>query len=94
MAYLEDDRYAKPADVLAQEFDGEAVLFNLKNETYFGLDEIGYRMFSLITTSRSLKAAFEAFLREFEVNPEQLQHDFEQLVNGLIDSDLIEKVDG
>jgi len=35
-------------DVLSQEVDGETVLLNLNSENYFGLDEIGTRIWQLL----------------------------------------------
>lgn len=93
MAYAENVQYIKAPDVLVQDLEGEAVLLNLANELYFGLDEVGYRMYSLITTSPSLHAAYQALSDEYDVEPAQLQQDFDKLVSELIAADLITKVD-
>ena len=87
------DRYRKPDDVLVQELDGEAVLLSLGHEFYYGLDEVGFRMYQLITSSSSLEIAYEHLLGEYEVAPTQLRQDFEKLVNDLIESNLILKAD-
>ncbi len=87
------ERYRKSDDVLVQELDGEAVLLALGEGFYYGLDEVGLRMYQLITSSKSLKSAYDALLGEYEVAPAQLQQDFEKLVNDLISSDLIVKAD-
>jgi len=85
------DRYRTPDDVLVQELDGEAVLLSLGHEFYYGLDEVGFRMYQLITSSSSI--AYEHLLGEYEVAPTQLRQDFEKLVNDLIESNLILKAD-
>lgn len=85
------EKYIKADAVLVQELDGEAVLLNLKNEMYYGLDEVGYRMYTLITTSPSLQEAYQALLQEYEVEPEQLKQDFDNLIADLIASGLIVK---
>lgn len=92
MTYNELERYEKPRDVLVQDLEGEAVLLNLTNELYYGLDEVGYRMYTLITTSDSLKAAYEILLQEYDVDPSQLQQDFEKLMKDLVESGLIAEV--
>lgn len=91
MSITQLDRYQKPDAVLVQELEGEAVLLNLSNELYFGLDEVGYRMYTLVTTSESLDAAYQALLQEYDVEPEQLEGDFQKLVGELITSGLIVK---
>ena len=93
MANNQLDRYEKPAGVLVQELEGEAVLLNLANELYFGLDEVGYRMYTLITTSSSLDAAYQALLQEYDVEPGTLHADFQKLVAELIASGLIARVE-
>ena len=94
MVDLDHTQYIKAEEVLVQELDGEAVLLNLANEFYYGLDETGYRMYTIITSSDSLKAAYESLLDEFDVDPALLRRDFENLVHDLIDSGLIVKANG
>jgi hypothetical protein len=52
-------RVAIGADVLVRELQGELVLLNLKSETYFGLDEVGTRMWSVLTSTPSIRAAVD-----------------------------------
>jgi hypothetical protein len=89
MALVDSDRYVKAKNVLVQELEGEAVLLNLDSELYYGLDEVGFRMFTLMTTSSSLQAAYQALLEEYEVEPEQLKLDFDKLAVDLIASGLV-----
>jgi hypothetical protein len=93
MVYAENVQYIKAPDVLVQDLEGEAVLLNLANELYFGLDEVGYRMYTLITTSASLNDAYQALSEEYEVEPDQLQQDFDKLVGELVAAGLITRVD-
>ena len=87
----ENGRFVKAEHVLVQELDGEAVLLNMKSEFYFGLDEVGFRMFRLITTADSLKQAYEILASEYDVDPNQLRQDFDRLVRELLESSLISK---
>lgn len=93
MVYAVNVQYIKAPDVLVQDLEGEAVLLNLANELYFGLDEVGYRMYTLITTSASLNDAYQALSEEYEVEPDQLQQDFDKLVGELVAAGLITRVD-
>jgi len=77
-------------DVLVSSMDGESVLLNLQSETYFGLDEVGTRMWNALTGAESLQAAFDVLAAEYEVEPDQLRHDLEQLVNKLAEQGLLE----
>lgn len=80
----------RPADdVLVQVLDGEAVLLNLNTETYFGLDEVGARMWTLLTESDSIQTAYESLLAEYDVAPEQLRADLAALIDRLLKQGLI-----
>ncbi len=82
-------RIAAPDGVLVQMLDGEAVLLNLDTESYFGLDEVGARMWTLLTESGSIQAAYEALLEEYDVTPEQLRADLIDLIGRLAEQGLI-----
>lgn len=83
-----------PSDVLTCELEGESVLLNLKSERYFGLDEVGSRMWKVLTTSESIQAAYQALLAEYAVDPEQLSRDLENFIEKLLGQGLIEVRDG
>ena len=79
-----------PESVLVRELSGEAVLLNLNSEMYFGLDEIGYRMWTALTTSDSIGAAFEQLLTEYEVEPEELRQSLDALIGQCIEQGLLQ----
>ncbi|MDB9518331.1 PqqD family protein [Roseofilum reptotaenium CS-1145] len=76
-------------DVLVQELSGESVLLNLNSEEYFGLDEVGSRMLSLLTDSTSIQEASDRLLEEYEVEPEKLHQDLIELIENMVDHDLV-----
>ncbi len=79
-----------PAHVLVRELQGESVLLNLDSETYFGLDEVGTRMWAVLTTAPSIQVAYEALLAEYAVEPEVLRKDLEALVGELMERGLLD----
>ena len=79
-----------PPDVIAREIDGETVLLDLEGGNYYGLDEIGTRMWVLLTTSPTIEAAFEVLLGEFDVDSGTLREDLTALVTRLTDEKLLE----
>ncbi|MBP0014558.1 MAG: PqqD family protein [Roseofilum sp. SBFL] len=76
-------------EVLVQELSGESVLLNLNSEEYFGLDEVGSRMLSLLTGSASIQEASDRLLEEYEVEPEKLHQDLIELIENMVDHDLV-----
>ena len=79
-----------PADVLVQELQGESVLLNVRTGRYFGLDEVGTRMWAVLTTAESLQAACETLVAEYEVDRERLERDVRVLVEKLVEHGLVE----
>ncbi|MEP5567624.1 MAG: PqqD family protein [Halioglobus sp.] len=67
-------------DVISQEVSGETVLLDLNSENYFGLDEVGTRIWQLIESSGNLQEIYDTMLNEYEVDADQLLEDMEQLV--------------
>jgi hypothetical protein len=86
-------RLTAPEHVMFRELDGEAVLLNLHNEMYYGLDEVGTRMWTLLTTSESVQAAMDKLLEEFDVAPETLEQDLAKMIKELQANGLLETVD-
>jgi len=79
-----------PKDVLVNELQGESVLLNLDNENYYGLDEVGTRMWALLKESESIQQAYDQLLEEYEVDPDLLRKDMEELIGKLVDEGLVE----
>lgn len=76
-------------DVLVQDLSGEIVLLNLESEEYFGLDDIGTKIWGILTESGSLQAAYNTLLATYNVEPEHLQSDLLELVENLATHGLV-----
>jgi len=87
-------KVSTPEDVLFRDLGGESVLLNLDNENYYGLDEVGTRMWDVLTTSTSIQTAYDTLLAEYDVAPEVLQQDITRLVEDLVVQGLLELSDG
>ena len=85
-----DSKVRIPDDVLVSQLDGESVLLKLKSECYFGLDEIGTRIWDLLLSSDSIEHACETVLSEFDIDPAQFRADLTELLDSLVQQGLIE----
>jgi Coenzyme PQQ synthesis protein D (PqqD) len=72
-----------PDDVVYRDLEGEAVILNLETGVYFGLNQVGTRMWALIQEHGSLGPVFDAIQKEYEVPPAVLERDLLQLVADL-----------
>jgi len=89
MATLES-RISVPKDVLFRELSGEAVILNLETGKYYGLDEVGTRMWTLLAQHGHVEPAYRALLDEYDVTEERLQQDLLSLVNELVSHGLLQ----
>ncbi len=81
----------RPAEnVLVRELDGESVLLNLASDRYFGLDDVGTRMWSVVNSSETIQAAFDTLAAEYDVNEEALRQDLSILIDEWIDHGLVQ----
>ena len=71
-------------DVLFQGVSGEIVILDLKSESYFGLDEVGARIWQLMQGHGGLQEVFEVMLEEYEVEADQLKTDMNKLMDDLV----------
>lgn len=82
-----------PSDeVLHQELEGETVLLDLKSERYFGLNESGTRIWTLLIELERPEAVVERMMDEFDVDEDTLRADIADLLTRLLDGGLIEFV--
>lgn len=75
--------------VMFREIAGESVLLNLDSETYFGLDEIGTRMWNVLVGAPSIEAAYEVLVAEFEVESGALRADLSEFIEKLAGAGLV-----
>ena len=76
--------------VMFRDLGGEMVLLNIETGKYYGLDEVGARMWALLEEQGSLEVAYQTMLDEYDVSEEQLQVDLINLVDKLISHQLLE----
>jgi len=76
-------------EVMSQEVSGETVLLDLQSESYFGLDEVGTRIWQLLQEKGDLQSVFDTILQEYDVESEQLKADLDELLAKLTESGLL-----
>lgn len=70
-------------DVMVRHLEGEAVLLDLGSQRYFGLDEVGSRIWDLLAEGRALAEVVDALAAEYEVERARLEGDVTELVERL-----------
>jgi hypothetical protein len=83
------DRFNISEEVLSQEVNGETVLLNLEGESYFGLNEVGTRIWQLLQVEQSVADMMSTLTDEYDVSREQLENDVNDLLGKLTDAGLV-----
>jgi hypothetical protein len=82
-ALTPDTRVEIAAQILSTEVEAEAVLLNAESGRYYGLNEVGARVWALLQGERRLGTVHRRLLDEYEVAPERLWEDLVELVREL-----------
>ena len=83
-------RVTVPERVLFRDLAGEAVLLELESGRYYGLDETGTRMWSLLVQHGRVDTAFQNLLQEYDVPSERLQEELRVFVETLASRKLLD----
>jgi Coenzyme PQQ synthesis protein D (PqqD) len=83
-------RVAIPETVLFRELEGEAVLLATESGKYFGLNEVGTRIWTLLQRHGGIEPALQELLQEYQVAEDQLHEDLLCFVELLASRRLLE----
>jgi hypothetical protein len=84
------DSLSVPADVVFRQLDDEAVLLNLKSGIYFGLNDVGARVWQLIVEQKELARVLDALSEEYAADRDVLENDLLTLARELCAKGLLE----
>lgn len=83
------DRFEISDDVVAREVGGEIMILDLDSGNYFGLADIGCRIWKLLEDGSSAAEACDALIAEYDVARDVLEGDVLALLSDLLERRLI-----
>ena len=89
MKFQTTDSFKISEEVLSQEVNGETVLLDLEGESYFGLNEVGTRIWQLLNASNTVGQTLDVLVDEYDVERELLEADVEALLDKLLEAGLV-----
>jgi Coenzyme PQQ synthesis protein D (PqqD) len=81
-------------DVLAGEFEAEAVMLDLRSGVYYGLEGTGARIWQLLRSPMSLAALRDTLVAEYDVEPQRCAADLRELLEALARHGLVRVITG
>lgn len=76
-------------DQVSSDLGGETAILDLKAGMYYGLDDVGARVWDLIQEPRDVGEVRDTLLEEYDVAPERCERDLLALLQRLADEGLI-----
>ena len=77
-------------DQIACDMNGEIVVLDLKSGTYYGMDAVGAKVWSVIEQPASLTSIVDAVMAEYEVDAETCERDVLAFINRMKAAGLVE----
>jgi hypothetical protein len=77
-------------ELLVAEFSGEFVILNLRDGVYYGLEDVGARVWALLQSPISIGQIVEALVSEYDVDAARCECDVRALVDDLLSRQLVE----
>jgi hypothetical protein len=77
-------------DQVSCDLSGESAILNVKAGVYYGLNEVGTRVWKLIQEPKRMSDIRDAILEEYEVEPHRCEADIMALLQDLLENGLIE----
>lgn len=80
---------ATPGQV-SSDLAGEAVILDLRSGVYYGLNEVGAKIWALVQQPQTIQSIQHALLQEYDVDPEICVQDILHLLQDLQAAGLVE----
>jgi hypothetical protein len=79
---------ARP-DQISSDLEGETILLHMTSGLYYGLNDVGVKIWGLIQTPQTLASLRQTLLDEYEVSAEECDRELKELLTNLSQADLI-----
>ena len=83
-------RVVAARDQVSADLDGDAVILNLADGIYYGLDAVGAPVWALMAEPRTVAELRDAVMAEFEVDAPIAEHDLLELLRDMAARGLVE----
>ncbi len=86
----EDTTFITSPSAISTELEGEAVILDTAASEYYGLNEVGTRIWSLLQEPKTLDEIVDVLLEEYSVDRDQCEDDVRELLNQMTEKNLLE----
>ena len=84
-----DHRLIRNPDLLAADMDGEKVMLSITNNSYYGINDVGARIWDLLDTPSTQQEISRIIAAEYDVEETQCLSDVQNFLLELLEHDII-----
>ncbi|MBT5873731.1 MAG: lasso peptide biosynthesis PqqD family chaperone [Candidatus Latescibacteria bacterium] len=77
-------------EIVSSKLDDQVVMMSIDKGAYFGLDEIGSRIWELLASPRTVSGLCSILIQEYDVPREECEQDILALLNELAEKNLLQ----
>ena len=81
---------ARSSELVSSDIDGEVVMMSIENGKYYGLDQVGSRIWEVLENPLPVSDLIDQLLVEFEVERETCEKDVMYFLQKLDDDNMLE----
>lgn len=85
-------RFVVSTEQVSCELGGEAVILHTGRGIYFGLNEVGAEIWTLLQQPRAVPEICEAITHSYDVSPQECERDVNDLLKRLSEAGLVRQV--
>jgi hypothetical protein len=78
--------------VIWRDVGGDVVVLNVEAGVYFGIDGSGSQMWRELAEHGSVEKTLESLQQQFDVEPDELRHDLDDLLDKLVQKGLVQVI--
>lgn len=87
---LLDSTIVRSQDQVSTDLGGEVVTLALNSGQYYGLEEVGARIWDIIREPKTVKEILDILLNHYDVEPERCERDLLAVLQEMADEGLVE----
>jgi Coenzyme PQQ synthesis protein D (PqqD) len=92
--YTDGSIVRRTTDQVSSNLAGEAIVLDIKSGRYFGMQEVGALIWSMLEKPRTVGEIREAIMSEYEVDQETCEHELTSFLHQMESAALIEIENG
>ena len=80
---------SRNSEIISSKIDNETVMMDIDFDKYYGLEEVGTRIWELLETQISFEELCRSLVGEFDVSLEQCENDIKPFLHELIEQKML-----